>query len=462
MEERRKEPGGDGRHGLKSSFAAGVAALVFLVIGYQTALFIHKASVLKILENKDAPDTVFVIDRALAESILAPVPQESLETMRKTIRGKDVYAVKKESEHSPIVKAVREKAAPKSVENFRFNPNTVAVPDLVRLGFTERQAISIDNYRKKGGIFRRKEDFAKSFAVADSVYARLEPFIDIPLLDLNLADSAAFDRLPGIGGYFASKMVEFRRRLGGSYSYKEQLMDIWRFDEEKFKDIKKRIEEIEKVLQKRYNVEHKLEEAEAFINHSMNEIGRKLDFEASYQPINLYFDIHTFELYHLKDNQTKVYLRSMGSGANWLYSHICLFLSILKYFASLGDKALVPSILFLDQPSQVYFPSTVDVNEEKFDANKLKELENKSADEDLNAVTNLFVQIINVINSIEENYGFLPQIIISDHADNLDLGKFDFNSYVVRRWRGKNQGFIDMRKIKHSQDMKNTEIKENN
>lgn len=234
------------------------------------------------------------------------------------------------------------------------------------------------------------------------------------------------------------------------------------FDEEKFKDIKKRIEEIEKVLQKRYNVEHKLEEAEAFINHSMNEIGRKLDFEASYQPINLYFDIHTFELYHLKDNQTKVYLRSMGSGANWLYSHICLFLSILKYFASLGDKALVPSILFLDQPSQVYFPSTVDVNEEKFDANKLKELENKSADEDLNAVTNLFVQIINVINSIEENYGFLPQIIISDHADNLDLGKFDFNSYVVRRWRGKNQGFIDMRKIKHSQDMKNTEIKENN
>lgn len=152
----------------------------------------------------------------------------------------------------------------------------------------------------------------------------------------------------------------------------------------------------------------------------------------------------------------------MGSGANWMYSHICLFLSILKYFASLGDKALVPSILFLDQPSQVYFPATVDVNEEKFDANKLKKLENKSADEDLNAVTNLFVQIINVINSIEENYGFLPQIIISDHADNLDLGKFDFNSYVVRRWRGKNQGFIDMLKIKYSQDMKNTETKENN
>ena len=234
MENGRRSSGKEERSGLKSSFAAGVAALVFLVIGYQSALFIHKASVLKILENKDAPDTVFVIDRELAESILLPLPADRLETMRKTRHGREVYMVKKESSHSRQVKAVREKSAPKSVENFRFDPNTVAVPDLVRLGFTERQAVSIDNYRKKGGIFRRKSDFAKSFVVADSVYARLEPYIDIPLLDLNLADSAAFDRLPGIGGYFAAKMVEFRRQLGGSYSSKEQLMDIRRFDREKF------------------------------------------------------------------------------------------------------------------------------------------------------------------------------------------------------------------------------------
>jgi DNA uptake protein ComE-like DNA-binding protein len=50
-------------------------------------------------------------------------------------------------------------------------------------------------------------------------------------VDLNLADSAAFDALPGIGGWFASKMIEHRKALGG-YSYKEQLMDIYRFDQE--------------------------------------------------------------------------------------------------------------------------------------------------------------------------------------------------------------------------------------
>ena len=274
-----------------------------------------------------------------------------------------------------------------------------------------------------------------------------------------------------------SKINEINKSLENDRSLEEQSLKIklqieneleWSreksisFDEDKFKDIKKRIEEIEEVLQKTYNVEHKLKEAESFINLTMNDIGCKLDFEASYQPINLCFDIHTFELYHLKDNNTKVYLRSMGSGANWLYSHICLFLAILKYFASLGDKALVPSILFLDQPSQVYFPATVDVSEDGFDAKGLKKLENKSADEDLKAVTNLFIQIINVINTIKEEYGFMPQIIISDHADHLDLGEYNFNDYVVSRWRGKDQGFVDMLKIQHAKEIGNNETTENN
>ena len=104
----------------------------------------------------------------------------------------------------------------------------------------------------------------------------------------------------------------------------------------------------------------------------MNEIGRNLDFEASYQPINLCFDIHTFELYHLKDNNTKVYLRSMGSGANWLYSHICLFLAILKYFCIMFIIQIlrfylsnIKQLIFIQQQSQkliLYFLSVIPVN----------------------------------------------------------------------------------------------------
>ena len=113
----------------------------------------------------------------------------------------------------------------------------MAVSLLLKQHVTEKQAQSIINYREKGGRFKRKADFAKSYVVADSVFKRLEPFIDIPKIDINKADSAAFDTLPGIGGWFAHRMVEYREQLRG-YSCPEQLMEIWHFDQEKFDGLK--------------------------------------------------------------------------------------------------------------------------------------------------------------------------------------------------------------------------------
>lgn len=150
-------------------------------------------------------------------------------------RGETVRA--RAEGRSEVAKEVLDKYAPKREEPFRFNPNTVSVEDLQRLGFSRKQAESIDNYRKKGGVFRRREDFAKSYVVSDSVYERLAPYISIPKIDINKADSAAFTTLPGIGKYFAAKMVEYRTRLGG-YSFSEQLMDIYRFDREKYDGLK--------------------------------------------------------------------------------------------------------------------------------------------------------------------------------------------------------------------------------
>mgnify|MGYP003306325315 FL=1 len=201
-----------------ASAVAGVIALVFLIIGYQTALFVHRAAVAEIAANRDTPDTVFVYMERGNEDSEKGIP----------------YKVeRRRSPRHPAAEAVRSNLPTRNVESFSFNPNTVSIDDLCRLGFTLKQAQSIDSYRKKGGRFRRKSDFAKSFVVSDSVYKRLEPYIDIPLLDLNQADSAAFDGLPGIGGWYASKMIEYRKKLGG-YSYKEQLMEIWKFDKEKF------------------------------------------------------------------------------------------------------------------------------------------------------------------------------------------------------------------------------------
>lgn len=205
-----------------SSFVTGAIALVFLILGYEVSLFVHKAAVLRLAANRDHPDTVYVYD-----TMGHPEPQA---------KNQDDRVVRKEYNRPAKVKEVREKAAPRRVESFRFNPNTVSLEDLQRLGFSEKQALSIDKYRQKGGRFRRKADFAKSFVVADTVYERLEPFIDIPLLDINQADSLALLVLPGIGPFFAGKVVAYREQLGG-YSTPEQLKEIWHFDKEKFEGL---------------------------------------------------------------------------------------------------------------------------------------------------------------------------------------------------------------------------------
>lgn len=259
--------------GLTRSEVVAVIAIVFLIVGYQTAVFINKAALSAISAKREAPDTVYVIDPALAQRLLGEVASEhpsDLESSgdrspagksssRKissppvhpgngpvsgiTIRKPSASRAKisgNASANSSANKSSsgRSYASPSGrpssdAELFRFDPNKVSVEDLCRLGFSQRQAESIDAYRLKGGRFRRKSDFAKSYVVSDEMFARLEPYIDIPLLDLNLADSAAFDALPGVGGYFASRMVRYRNELRG-YSTPLQLLEIRKFDTTKY------------------------------------------------------------------------------------------------------------------------------------------------------------------------------------------------------------------------------------
>ncbi len=217
---------------LKSSFTTGAIALVFLIIGFETALFVHKAAVTRLVADRDRPDTVYVIERIRPKA----EPKSDPETEPMEAESDTVY-FRKSAERDPEAVRIREKASPRRVESFRFNPNTASLEELMRLGFSEKQAQSILNYRAKGGRFRRPADFAKSYVVADSVFDRLEPYIDIPRIDLNKADSAAFETLPGIGPYFASKMVSYRTSLGG-YSHPEQLLEIYHFDREKYEALK--------------------------------------------------------------------------------------------------------------------------------------------------------------------------------------------------------------------------------
>lgn len=145
---------------------------------------------------------------------------------------------------------------------FKFNPNHLPVEDWIKLGLSEKQALSIKKYEAKGGKFYKKEDVKKMYAISPVMYQRLEPYIDIPenktkpyntyekkeahpkktfvIVDVNNADSLQLLNIKGIGPAFASRIIKYRNRLGG-FIRKEQLMEVYGLDSVKYAQIENQI-----------------------------------------------------------------------------------------------------------------------------------------------------------------------------------------------------------------------------
>lgn len=155
--------------------------------------------------------------------------------------------------HRPVVK---EGPLPvRHVETFPFDPNTADSSQLIRLGLQSWQVHNIYKYRARGGVYRKKEDFARLYGLTVKDYHRLEPYIRIssdyqpaatlvkeerkerdtlryPVkiqedeqVVLNTADTATLRKVPGIGVYFAKEIVRYGQRLGGYVSV-DQLDEI--------------------------------------------------------------------------------------------------------------------------------------------------------------------------------------------------------------------------------------------
>ena len=206
--------------------ASGVVALVFLVLGFQLAVF-----VIKVVERpiRQAEPGMTATTNNTTDTTDATVASEAAGGVRRS----DLFSGARRTPEQRSERNVKtERRSERGYETFPFDPNTVSLADLQRLGLTLRQAETIDHYRSKGGRFRTKDDFRKMYVVTDTLFARLEPFIKIPKVELNAADSAALVTLRGIGPYYARKILDYRERLGG-FLNKAQLLEIEGFDEER-------------------------------------------------------------------------------------------------------------------------------------------------------------------------------------------------------------------------------------
>ncbi len=276
------------REKLSKAAASGAVALIFLVLGFQAAIFTGNVFRRGARGGDSAPAAASFLAAAQdgfaaagggpAAETTAPAAAQERPTAENARKGRpagsrplapaaaELYAGSAQGEAAASEKRAGAQAAQKSgkgvvagglapgreypysdsrrvleeslkkrpePESFPFDPNTATVEELVHLGLSERQAQVIENYRAKGGRYYKPEDFAKMYVVDSALFRRLKPYIKLKKLDLNSADSTELLQLRGIGPYYAGKIVRYRARLGGVFTSVEQLLEIEGFEAER-------------------------------------------------------------------------------------------------------------------------------------------------------------------------------------------------------------------------------------
>lgn len=156
---------------------------------------------------------------------------------------------------------VKSKALYKDVQKARIkdtliNLNTAVYDDFLAVGFSEKQAKTICNYRNKGGVFYSKNDLLKIYGISQKQFEMLSLYVfvesnirkvkksksnhtkqistknyrdTVQAVEINTATSHDLMKIKGIGEFRAQKIIEYREKLGGFYSVL-QLQEVYSID----------------------------------------------------------------------------------------------------------------------------------------------------------------------------------------------------------------------------------------
>lgn len=162
----------------------------------------------------------------------------------------------------------------------------------------------------------------------------------------------------------------------------------------------------------------RLDEAQREVAERMTDLTMRLDVEFPGRKVRINFDQLILELAPERaDAKRWVKLTEIGSGANWLSYHIVGIVALHERF--IKEKTPVPSLIMLDQPSQVWFPAKVA---------KLQRARVPTVEKDIRSLSRLYDLLYRV--SLGEKS---PQIIVVDHAQ-IDNSQA-FRDGLVDEWR---------------------------
>jgi uncharacterized Zn finger protein (UPF0148 family) len=161
-------------------------------------------------------------------------------------------------------------------------------------------------------------------------------------------------------------------------------------------------------------IQERMESILSILSRDMSALAQALRLEHSEHPLRL--DLRRLTV--VSDTPSgPIPMDRMGSGENWVGYHLITHFALHKWFVNKGRP--VPRFLFIDQPSQIYFPADQDVD------GSMEALES----EDREAVVRIYRLALEMVQQLSPNL----QIIMTDHAD---INQEWFQDRVIERWRG--------------------------
>jgi len=163
------------------------------------------------------------------------------------------------------------------------------------------------------------------------------------------------------------------------------------------------------------NVEERVQSALSFISHNMNRWASQLELEHSEYPLR----VDHRRLTVVADSiDGPIPMDRMGSGENWVGYHLIAHLALHLWF--IERHRPVPSFIFIDQPSQVYFPEDEDWQRQENGTEVIGE--------DREKVKRMYKLAYDTVKDLSGQL----QLIVTDHAN---INEPWFQDCVIERWR---------------------------
>lgn len=161
-------------------------------------------------------------------------------------------------------------------------------------------------------------------------------------------------------------------------------------------------------------IQEKLESILLLIGQEMTEWAQELELEHSERPLR--FNLKKLTIVAASPDGP-IPMERMGSGENWVGYHLIGHLAFHKWFTQ--QIRPVPHFLFLDQPSQVYFPP------EPAEDRSVEDL----GDDDRTELRRMFKMVFDAVADVTPGF----QVIITEHAD---INEDWYQNAIRERWRG--------------------------